>query len=146
MQGLHGLILNRTFLNFLSFYLKKPCKKKKVRKNCFDEQEKVLLLQPSLISLILLIWKKFSVGIYKNLLNSRNDWLLNWPLNYFQMFTYILPGIMLFLFQHDIQLAISYIGLCPSSVCEKGIIWEHWLALKVPIWLKLSLFISYENR
>ena len=28
------------FLNFPDFYEKSPCKKKKVRKNCFDQQEK----------------------------------------------------------------------------------------------------------
>ena len=30
---------NRTFLNFLIFYEIKPLKKKKIRKNWFDEQE-----------------------------------------------------------------------------------------------------------
>ena len=41
MEGLHGFILNLTFLNFLDFYEEKnPCKMKKVGLNCFDEQEK----------------------------------------------------------------------------------------------------------
>ena len=40
MKGLHGFILNWAFLNFLDFYEKNPCNKKKVGKNCFDEQEK----------------------------------------------------------------------------------------------------------
>ena len=40
MKGLHGFILNRTFLNSLDLYEKNPCKKKKVGKNCFGEQEK----------------------------------------------------------------------------------------------------------
>ena len=38
--SLHGFILNWTVLNFLDFYENVPCKKKKVRKNCFDKQEK----------------------------------------------------------------------------------------------------------
>ena len=37
---LHGFILHRNFLNFLDFYEKNLCKQKKVRKNCFNEQEK----------------------------------------------------------------------------------------------------------
>ena len=40
MKGLHSFILNWTFLNFLDFYEKNPCNKKKVGKNCFDKQEK----------------------------------------------------------------------------------------------------------
>ena len=32
MKGLHGFILKWTFLNFLDFYEKNPCKKKKVGK------------------------------------------------------------------------------------------------------------------
>ena len=39
-QGLHGFILNRTALNFLGIYEEKLCKKKNVRKYCFDKQEK----------------------------------------------------------------------------------------------------------
>ena len=37
IQGLNVFILNR---NISEFLWKNPCKKKKVRKNCFDEQEK----------------------------------------------------------------------------------------------------------
>ena len=37
MQGLNAFILNR---NISELLWKNPCKKKKVRKNCFDEQEK----------------------------------------------------------------------------------------------------------
>ena len=40
IQGLHGFILNWNFLNFPDFYEKSPCKKKKVRKSCLDEQQK----------------------------------------------------------------------------------------------------------
>ena len=40
MKGLHGFMLNCSFLNFLDVYEKNPCKKKKVGKNRFDEQEK----------------------------------------------------------------------------------------------------------
>ena len=40
IYGLHGFILNWIFLNLPDFYEKNLCKKKKVRKNCFDEQEK----------------------------------------------------------------------------------------------------------
>ena len=39
IQGLHGFILNWTILNFLDFYEKGLCKKKKVCKNCLDKQE-----------------------------------------------------------------------------------------------------------
>ena len=41
IQGLHGFILNLTYLNFLDFYEKIPRKKKKVPINYFDEQEKL---------------------------------------------------------------------------------------------------------
>ena len=40
IQGIYGFILNLTFINFLKFYEKNPCKKKKVSKNCFGEQGK----------------------------------------------------------------------------------------------------------
>ena len=40
IQGIYGFILNSTFFNFLEFYEKNPCKKKKFCKNCFGEQGK----------------------------------------------------------------------------------------------------------
>ena len=40
IQGLHGFILNWNFLNFPDFYEKSPCKKKKVRESCLEEQQK----------------------------------------------------------------------------------------------------------
>ena len=40
MKGPHGFMLNCSFLNFLDVYEKNPCKKNKVSKNRFDEQEK----------------------------------------------------------------------------------------------------------
>ena len=42
VKGLHGFILNGTFLNFLDFYEKNPGKKKKISKNYFDKQQLLL--------------------------------------------------------------------------------------------------------
>ena len=39
MQRLHGFILNWTFLDFLDFYEKKSCKKKKIHQNYLYKQE-----------------------------------------------------------------------------------------------------------
>ena len=39
-EGLHGFILNWTYLIFFDFYEKNPCKQKKVPINYFDVQEK----------------------------------------------------------------------------------------------------------
>ena len=45
IQVLHGFALNWAYLNFLDFYEKHRYKKKKVRINYFDEQEKPWIFQ-----------------------------------------------------------------------------------------------------